>query len=657
MANVCEGYNDYSFDFGMGLYSGDQLLKVFVAGEDIYVEAEKYFHNVEVTMDFGKGLADGQYRLMPISRLHGTEQWNINEDVAPTYINAVIKGNTLTLDVYPGDHHLKINSITFSGPLTEGSEVTAVVNITNGSNRDFDGILALINDVDGNVDNAGTLKERFYPIAAGETADVEFKFTAGVRGTYNARILYEAFMLGDGVPFVITSGTNTSDAILLEKIVSVDNATLREEDGYVVLDVIGRVMDATVTLKNTDTEATYKGEVSAIKYSKSPIPQAPLVKGATLPAQQVTIGPGQSVEVHIHYDKLDMTEEQYFDFVASYNGSLDNDTKGKWICITTVQGINVYSSDGSVKSYDPATSFNVPADAAAVEMISCGVTKLTPSKNPNCLYYFYESDIVPEALQGLNVVKITPTGPVADNITIHDGYDFITPSYFDAKKVTYTRSFTEAEHEGYTTLMLPFDAQSCDAGDETFTLQMQEFYGDQPGKLFVREANELPKCGKPYLVRVQADKVLTTPVTFRATNALVGDSISAPSAGTYYLNGTFCKTLLQGNGNFAFADGQGGTTIPTANSCSPFRAYFTSINFLPTGYDCLVIDDQTFQTTSINVVQASGNGTPQSGEIHNSQNTVHGEAGASYTLDGRKTNSQWPKGIIIQNGKKYYTHQ
>lgn len=41
----------------------------------------------------------------------------------------------MTLTTHPRDHRLMINSIKYSGDLTEGGQVTAVANITNGSDN------------------------------------------------------------------------------------------------------------------------------------------------------------------------------------------------------------------------------------------------------------------------------------------------------------------------------------------------------------------------------------------------------------------------------------------------------------------------------------------------------------------------------------------
>lgn len=211
----------------------------------------------------------------------------------------------------------------------------------------------------------------------------------------------------------------------------------------------------------------------------------------------------------------------------------------------------------------------------------------------------------------------------------------MVPELFVANNATYTRTFTEAEYHGYTTLVLPFDVERQEAGGESFSIQLQELYGDLPGKVYVGKTDERPVAAKPYLLRLKADAPLKSPVTFSAKNAIICDSTAIMTAGLYYLQGSFSKRQLAGEECFSFADGKSSTVVPKADACSPFRAWFQSIG-MPTNYETLAIDDQTLNPTGIKEVRAK---------------TEEGREEKSYNLSGQRVSSTY-KGIVIKNGIK-----
>ena len=639
--NNCRDMEDKLFDIGIALYNGERQEKVFEVGNSVKFSNESYMDNIEDSLTFGEGLADGLYQLHAVSRLHGTTEWLKNQDVEPWYIDANIAGNTLTLATHPRDHRLKINSIKYSGDLTEGGEVTAVANITNGSNCDFDGVFILVYDPsDGNKEDSKSLGESFHRIAAGKTEDVTFKFTASQPQTYQTYILYEAFMLGEGVPLVIkpagSEEENVGDFVQLEKTMTMKNSKItgKDEQGMFNYELSGREFDITVTLKNTDDTITYKGEVATTIFMVDPVTQvsAPVVKLST---KDVTIAPGQSADIRFYYDKMKPHNEYYLNLQSSYYGSLNRDSMILYPNITTVPGINVFKTDRSVASQMPVATFTVPADAIAVELNGCGVTTLTPNDQPNCLYYLNDTDAMPATLEGHNVVIKGANGSTAETLTLKDGYSFMAPNAFVARNVTYTRTFTEAEHHGYTTLVLPFDVQRQEAGGEAFTIQLQELLGDQPGKVYVGHTDELPAAAKPYLLRLKTDSPLKNPVSFTAKDAIISDSITTATAGLYHLQGSFSKIQLTGEECFSFADGKGDTVVPTTDSCAPFRAYFQTIG-MPTNFESLVIDDQTLKPAGVEAIRNKSD---------------EGRENNTYNLSGQRVSAAY-KGIVIKNGMK-----
>ena len=249
-------------------------------------------------------------------------------------------------------------------------------------------------------------------------------------------------------------------------------------------------------------------------------------------------------------------------------------------------------------SFAPQNDFTIPEDALAVELNGTSIKNLKANSNPNCLYFLADTDAKPASLEGRNVVVLANNEYKAENIKLADGYDFMTPRCFIAKQIEYKRTFTESERNTLTTLLLPFTALKCEAGGEAFTLERMQLAADCAGKVYFTSTNDMPYFGTPYIVRLKADKALTNPVTFSASNAYVCDSIYMQTAGRYNMTGTFTKLQESDVETFVFADGKGGSAVPKGTACSPFRACFQAIG-LPTGFETLTIDTTTYNTTGI----------------------------------------------------------
>ena len=639
LQNVCSQQKTYTFDTGMALYKEDMMQKAWGISYNNTVKYDGYLENQQAKMEFGQGLEDGHYRLYPVSRVSGTQEWLRNEDVSLQYIDVEICGEQMTLKDVPRYHRLIINDIKVYGNLTTGGEVTAVMNITNDSDSGYDGVLVLVNDIDGTSEKAETLKETYCPIPAGKTVDVPFTFIAGDAKTYHLCFLYEVFLWGTRVPMVIQDGGDNppSDNCLIEKTVTLKNGQYTGKDtyGFSIYQIKGRVMDATVTLKNTDPTNTYRG-VAQLDIEYDSTTGNATERLVTLPKLEVTIAPGQTEEVHFYYDKLDRMKTYYMNLYTTYNGHVNLDTQSLTVNMEMVTGINVFKDDRSVVSTPPTPTFEVPADAVAVELYDAGVTTLTPNDNPNCLYFFNKTDGIPACLEGRNVaVYDTDTNwTTAEKVTLDDNYSFLSPIVFTAKDVNYQRSFTEAEHSGYTSLVLPFDVQTCEAGGQLFTANYFAFNADEPGKVYVLEEEGPLQAGKPYIVQLKAETPLTAPVTFSAKNVDITSSIRMESAGHYSMTGSFQQEQYTETECFSFGQGESGTSIPKTNTCYPFRACFQTIG-IPSNLESLAI---------VNTLDPTGIVAPRSKTSENDE--------PYYNMLGQRVNKS-QKGLVIYKGRKY----
>lgn len=644
LQNINRLSKDNTYDVGLGLYDKDKkLLKVVEVATGQLVKYEAYLEKLQGTMTFGKGLADGHYDIYPVSRLQGAEKWEQNEDVNSNFIGADISGNQLTLTSHPRELRLQVNSINYSGTLQQGGKVTAVMNITNKGVHDFDGIIALCESKDATMMNGNPLKEAPVHIPAGKTVDVIFEFVAGEAKTYQTGLLLEAFVMGDLVPLEIKPGVvpDYYDDIVLTKALTLKN-TVKEEPYKGIskkYEVVGRELDMTLNLKNPHAEHNYRGKVNVIIYKEVGSGENLSYEiHAVLPEKEVTIAPGASTDVKFYFDKLEFPNKYDIWIRTTFEGDVSNDKNDIYSPVTALAGINVYRKNRAVESLVPKAEFTVPEDALAVELNSAGVKTLTPNSNPNCLYFLDATDAKPATLEGRNVVLSSNSEQTAERILLTDGYDFMTPCWFTAKKIEYKRTFTDGEYNNFTTLLLPFTAQKFEAGGEAFTLETMELCCDQAGKVYFTSIKDMPYVGTPYIVRLKADKKLTNAVVFSAQNAYVCDSVYMMTAGRYNMTGSFVKTAYTQGETYAFADGKSGSVVPKGTSCSPFRACFQTIG-MPMNFETLAIDATTYGPTAIDVLRNDADDNSQ----------------PCYNLSGQRVLHP-RRGLYIRGGKKFIAH-
>ena len=626
-----------TFDSGLGLFDKDgKLLKVSVASTGNELKHDAWLEDQRVGMAFGQGLPDGLYTLTPVSRVTGSSEWLSNDDVRSIYIIADIRGGKLTLSVRPRDFQLKVNSINFSGSMTTGSEVTAVANVTNRSAYDFDAILILAADRSGKLDGAKTLRQQFQPIPAGKTVDVTFKFTVNEPDTYQACLVYDIFMLGERVPMTIAAAeAKGSDDVALEKDVELKNTRLIEQtDETKHFELEGRELSGFVTVKNPSAANAYEGacEINLMVSSVTADGREENELAENLFKGTVALAPGESRQIPVAYNQLEPDRTYSLTAFCSYNNDLANDPTFVSMTLKTTYGITAYKADRSFVSYAKTDHFTVPEDALAVELDHTGVTKVTPNANPNCLYFIDDSMAKPEGLENSNVIVYSNSEFIAETLTLADGYGFMAPYEFTAKSVSYRRVFTEAEQNSYTTMVLPFDVEKCEAGGEPCTLELLQFGGDMAGKAYFSPVQGMPQFGQPYLVRLNTATSQKDAVVFSAKDQVICDTITALAAGRYEMKGTYVKEQYTQRESFSFADGKGGSVIPLTTAGTPFRAVIQAIG-MPTNYEWLAID-----ATTLTAIDAP-------------RYTPADSAQPYYNLNGQRVDMP-RQGVYIRNGRK-----
>ena len=168
---------DYRFDLGIGYAQADGTFKL--VGSAYTTEAPLGTGWGYNSFPFEvKGLPDGVYHLVPISRVAGTEKWLPNCNAKRDYVKATVSGSSVTLEWIQPTVNLSVTSFTCPGKHKIGRRQTVDVAVKN-SGDEYYGPLFFF------VGSGSTVKLTAYTgvtLETGETATTTFTFDPQIAG-------------------------------------------------------------------------------------------------------------------------------------------------------------------------------------------------------------------------------------------------------------------------------------------------------------------------------------------------------------------------------------------------------------------------------------------------------------------------------------------
>ena len=279
--------------------------------------------------------------------------------------------------------------------------------------------------------------------------------------------------------------------------------------------------------------------------------------------------------------------------------------------------------------------------------------------NPNLLVYVNEASKAPAGVQNV-IVNGTAAQIVLTDASGNN--NFHCPQSFTAQSISYTRNFSQTTEigvcRGWETIALPFNVQSIShshgalvpfgGGNGGYPFWLHQLQDNSLSPVTVMEANT------PYLICMPNNKVYPSAynqagnVTFASSNVTVPETHPHEGfAGNVMLIPAFQSveaspdiyTLNVGEASGSYAEGS--VFISNYRSVRPFQAYTVHTNGAR-GEDIRYIPLSTL-----------GGGTDGTTGIMEILQPVGSDAGAWYSLDGRKLDAKpTRKGVYIQNGKK-----
>lgn len=326
----------YDFEFTVGLFDTDDNF-LGVVSQILYVlDLPAYYgwKEYEKLVKFGSGLTSGTYWLKPISRQKGTATWypNVGSDVY--FVTAEIHDNTITLKEPTFG---LTGSMEFTGKKEIGSLMTATATITNDGTLFYGQVFLLANGNTGDDVVAG----RYLDIDGGQTATVEFTFTAKQAGTNAMTLCTRSWNSGSGVydytPF-LTGSVTIEDAVAASLTMTPKTKNAVKEGGINIVKEDKAIISLAV--KNTGN-TDYDNDVIVKLYKFVGSSTGTLDR---VGRKAIQLAPGASTNVEIEFDDLE-NGTKYFYYVY-------------------------YLSNGKeVKGYSNSPVFTVQTDPTAIKAL------------------------------------------------------------------------------------------------------------------------------------------------------------------------------------------------------------------------------------------------------------------------------------------------
>ena len=572
---------------GIALYDSNDNFIELIASSSNYTPYNNVTdkwpgNNTPTTYKFGKNLSNGTYKIVPICQTEGSNDWIPMLESDRYYLSMTVNGTYATLVQHP-IVNLAATKYEFVGDHKVGAGEQCNVTIQNNSDDRFNGKLYLFVDNE-QIDEYGeytTVVEA--EISAHSSKVITFNFTPQNAGTKTARISlkdnsWSSSSVISGTGSVTIEGAAETVPMDLSVVIEAENAV----DG-VIYDTHARFK----VLLTNNAAGEFNRYVLAPLFIVNKDEQGNVSGGTMVEYQQTTLNlqPGETRTLYYDFNNLAYGST----YALNMYGRNENEQtvnlveKGHSVYYDVRRGLVTWDGSSLVGESGPASgNITIPSNALAARLEGLDITSVTPSGNPNTIYFIGENESVPAGLEGLNIVK----GSTAASISLTDGYGYFTPQSFTAQTINYERTFTKARQNGvaenWSTIVLPFTPATCSASNG---LWIERFAQENDGEVVFSEVANI-EANVPYIISIDKTAgLVNTPITWSASNALLkAEPIAYTSGAQYLMAGTFVNQSLEG----IYALNSAGSLAKwssNAQSVAPFRAYFKELEALDSHSD------------------------------------------------------------------------
>lgn len=335
----CNTYNltgeTNSFDVGVGLLNASGQLIASAFNTTAELDANWGWKSLPAKITFGKGLANGVYRLVNISRESGKNlPWQISEDGEYYCVYATVNGKTLTLR----NRSLQLSGNLFADGTLEAGKLNALTAYIQNDGTDFLGDVYLF--VDGK--RAGG---RFVDIAEGGAMNMPIGFTPDKEGKHQLRLAYYDNQRGDTC-FFATKDFQVNPAAFNSLKLSLVSTNAKNK-------IIGTTYQLNVKAENTNS-SVYDNKLRAIIYKLRHDGSTTGDRVGQLD-HSLKLDPGKSETVSFEFKDLE-DGETYFVWIYYFSkGATDRDNRlyGNKVTVNVAVGISsLQADDGTTVIYN-----------------------------------------------------------------------------------------------------------------------------------------------------------------------------------------------------------------------------------------------------------------------------------------------------------------
>ena len=581
------------YDVGVAMYDMDDNFISLIINRGTYSTSltsalgstDNLGANIEArdAKKFGAGMT-GKYKLVPMYQLQGTTEWKPMLESDRYYLEIDMEAYSATITKHP-ILGLKAEAWEFEGGEKVGLQEQVHVTLKNESSDRYFGDLYLSfgnQQMDQGYNYATMIQAE---VLAGETTTVTFNLTPENAGTQTLRLYYDANCEKQVTgTTTVTIAERTESTMNLSVAIEAENA------------VDGVIYDSHAHFK---VDITNNGTSEYAKFVLAPLfivttdPETGKISGEMITYSQsaLNLQPGETKTLYFDFNDLAYGSTYSLNIYArNENEELVNIvTPGGSILYEIKRGLVTWDGTSMIGVGVPASGdIVIPANALAARLEGLDITSVTPSGNPNTIYFVGENEAVPAGLEGLNVVQ----GSNIEELKLTDGYGYFIPQSVNAQGISYERTFTAAREKGidanWSTIVLPFapTAITADGNDidwyrnseDTGKAMWLGYFANETDGVVTFDFAQSLEANVPYIIAIDKTANLTgKAIVWSADNVtLKAEPIAYTSGDTYLMEGTFVAQTLD---NIYVANTVGSAAEWGGESATvdPFRAFFKEV--------------------------------------------------------------------------------
>ena len=626
-----------------------------------------------------QGLGYGTYKVVPIYGLNGEDIWKVCQYEPSLYANVIYSNSGIVATCHSNESNLQVSDFEFYGNGQKDYEQVVKATITNLS--DEEGFLGDVYFFASTSSNMGsTLYSARANLGKNDEVTVNLPFTPTEEGTYNIWIATDE----DGSNVIGTTTFTITNVSITPVKITRGNVNISIDRNYAgsingIHSIYGNTLDITFTnivnpnaFPVTMSLTVWLREwdsMSATSWNYDPRYKT-YQDNAISQNVDVMIPANGTIELPLRFKDLKYGTK--YDLRIEEQGKTSTNFYTT-SALTFLPAVITWYGDGTHQAVAPTETVIIDDNAVAVDITDAtDISTITPSANPNVLYYLGETQDVPSGLENSNVVK----GKTANQVVLRDGYPFSILKTFTADEISFTAVPTKGAvigtAKGWNTLSLPFDVKGVKNSTDNVAIDWFHNSDEKCKAFWVRGFEQLDtdedvvifdnveqmKAYEPYIFNVPSDywgkkwDLIGKEITFYGENALLHQNahIATGSSALNFLGTTLDKAVvnaytLNNEGDIFFYSS-------TAKTVPAFRAYFVDSrddSQSTSGNDKQPLRIKCVDDDMANAIMMPYATDSDKVDIYNLQGV---KVSSNKFQQGMLNIESLPKGIYIVNGKK-----